>query len=70
MAYRPCNPVEEGCKAAPGLADSHTKATCFACGLPVCTNPQCSTRIQWKGYGRKRVCAICKDQERDLGEQR
>ena len=54
-----CNVVNQDCKAPPALPAA-TRAKCFACGLPVCTNPQCSTRIQWCRYGRRRVCAKCK----------
>lgn len=59
LPYRSCDRVEQGCKAPPALAESYTKGTCYACGLPVCTNPACSRRIMWAGRGRKRVCSGC-----------
>lgn len=34
------------------------RATCFACGLPVCSN--CSTFREWARFGRKRVCDECR----------
>lgn len=37
-----------------------TRATCFACGLPVCTS--CSRRRSWFKYGRRRVCEDCEEQ--------
>jgi hypothetical protein len=62
---KPCNQVGSGCKAPPAIAGYNTRAECFACGLPVCTNPSCSKRIQWYRYGRRRVCVGCiKDRDR------
>jgi hypothetical protein len=63
-AYQPCNEVGQGCKAPPIHAHSYTRATCFACGLPVCVNPKCSGRILWGRYGRQRVCRACKEDRR------
>ena len=37
------------------------RGRCFACGLPVCG--PCSQIVEWKGYGRKRVCDNCLYQE-------
>lgn len=69
VPYRACDVVNEGCKAPPALAGSFTKATCFACGMPACTNSACSWRIQWHGYGRRRVCAKCSDETKRLREK-
>jgi hypothetical protein len=55
-----CNVVNENCKAPPMGFQTNTRAECFGCGLFVCTNPACSTRILWYGYGRKRICYHCK----------
>ena len=65
-AYRPCETVEEGCDAPPGLADSYTRATCWACGHPVCL--PCSRRREWHGYPRRRVCLGCDEEENRLVE--
>ena len=35
------------------------RATCFACGLPVCVSPGCSKVLTYKWYGRKRICRTC-----------
>ena len=64
--YRPCHVVNEGCTAAPGLADSRTEATCYACGEAVCVNLQCSGRRKWYGK-RVRVCDHCWDEENRRG---
>lgn len=39
-----------------------TKATCFACGLPVCT--KCSRIRTWFHFGRKRVCENCDEDDK------
>jgi hypothetical protein len=57
QAPRPCDVVNGGCLAPPGFTDSHTRATCFACGLPVCT--ECSRVRRWYRYGRRRICRSC-----------
>lgn len=68
MRYRPCDVVNMGCKAPPGLTTSYTKATCFACGLPVCTGSNCSKLMRWYGYGVRRICSGCQeDAKKDVG---
>ena len=62
--HRSCNVVNQGCTAPPGIASSFTKATCFACGMSVCVGPQCSRRIRWHKYGRRRVCHSCESDAR------
>lgn len=71
VAHRSCHQVECGCTAPPAMADSYTRGTCFACGLPVCVNPGdetdpgCSRVMVWSHYGRRRVCRGCEvDNER------
>lgn len=54
-----CNVVGAGCDAPPAFADSHARATCFACGLAVCSNANCSRLVTWHRYGRRRVCLRC-----------
>lgn len=54
-----CDVANQGCKAPPGLAFTFTTAACFACGMGVCTNAQCSRRIQYLRFGRKRICFNC-----------
>lgn len=34
-----------------------TRARCYACKLPSCTD--CSRRVRWYGSRRRRVCRIC-----------
>lgn len=47
-----CNLKNEGCKI-------ETKAECFACGLSICISKNCSRRIQYYRYGRRRICKSC-----------
>lgn len=66
---RACEIVEpfdpqERCKAPPAGEESHTKATCFACGLLACTN--CSRRRTWMKYGRQRICFHCDQDEKKV----
>lgn len=53
----PCNVVWEGCRQPPGLADSDCKHECYACGHYVCDH--CSALMQYRGYGRRRICFDC-----------
>jgi hypothetical protein len=46
------------CKAPANMDPPEpARATCFACGLAVCT--ACSRRIQWWSHGVRRVCFNC-----------
>lgn len=62
---RACNIVDPGCTAPPGERVGgdfeSTRASCFACGLPVCLN--CSAIRTWFSYGRRRICRSCWDEE-------
>ena len=55
---RSCNIVDRDCKAPPGIAGV-TRATCYACGLPTCTNPKCSKVVPYVRSMRRRLCASC-----------
>ena len=54
-----CHVVNRGCKAPPALAWSRTRAKCYACGESVCVGPECSRRVRYYRYGRRRLCAGC-----------
>jgi hypothetical protein len=56
-----CNSVGAGCKAPPNAAGCRTHAKCFACGLFVCTNPDCSKPVDYYKYGKRRLCNSCQD---------
>lgn len=64
---RTCNVSDNGCLAPAGIRSGNgmaegtrsTRATCFVCGEPVCTN--CSKIMPWHPYGRRRVCLTCQD---------
>jgi hypothetical protein len=46
------------CKAPANMDPPEpARATCFACGLAVCT--ACSRRIPWWSHGVRRVCFNC-----------
>jgi len=60
-AIRPCNVANDDCTAPANLQAANTRATCFACGHPVCT--RCSRRIDWYDHGRRRVCDNCVDDQ-------
>jgi hypothetical protein len=38
------------------------RGECFACGLPVCTDKECSRRMKWYRYNRRRVCIHCQEE--------
>lgn len=52
-----CNVIWDGCLQPPAFADSDCKEECFACGYNVCTN--CSALMQYRNYGRQRICFNC-----------
>jgi hypothetical protein len=55
---RVCGVADQDCKAPPNCdPPAETRAECFACGQPVCTN--CSRRRTYMSYGVRRVCADC-----------
>lgn len=68
---RTCEVSEDSCLAPAGYQAggtggpmgentlTRTRATCFACGLPVCT--ACSRRRRWHWYGTRRVCIRCEE---------
>lgn len=70
---RTCEISDDNCLAPAGyqiggtggmIGDNHmhgTKATCFACGLPVCT--ACSRRRLWFSFGYRRICKHCDEDE-------
>lgn len=43
--------------------DKGTQGTCYSCGEPVCAGENCSQRMKWHNYGRKRICRNCHDPE-------
>lgn len=55
-----CAVATESCKA-PANVDlpKRCRTSCFACGLPVCTDSGCSRVYKYFEYGRKRICADC-----------
>jgi len=59
-----CNVVATGdCRSPANLEPPvRCRATCFACGMSVCTDPGCSRRRTYYGYGRRRICADCAEQ--------
>jgi hypothetical protein len=54
-----CNVSNQNCTASPGVDGSKTRGICFACGLPVCM--ECSSRIKWYNFGKKRICDNCRE---------
>ena len=55
-----CVVEDNNCKSPANLEKVRpAKGTCFACGLPVCSN--CSVVIKYFDYGRKRICNNCID---------
>ena len=55
-----CCVAEDGCKAPPNCDPvQETRASCFSCGLPVCTDEGCSKVRSYMSYGRRRICADC-----------
>lgn len=66
---RTCDVSEDGCLAPAGWQVggtggaigentlTETRATCFACGQPVCL--ACSRRRRWWRYGVRRICVYC-----------
>jgi hypothetical protein len=56
-----CDAVFDHCTSPPGIEDDDgstlIRARCFSCGLFACNN--CTVRVQWFDYGRRRVCANC-----------
>lgn len=61
MSVETCSVVyDQSCKSPANLyPPERVRAVCFACGLAVCTAPQCSQRLTYKWYGRKRICRSC-----------
>ena len=57
------------CKA-PANSDKTTKASCFACGLSVCTDKGCSRTVSYLTYGRKRICTNCLISQLDWTDQK
>jgi endonuclease III len=51
-------------KTGSGVAEGNgsARATCFACGEPVCTN--CSALVYWRGESKRRICANCLESRR------
>lgn len=60
--------VNPGCTSPANLEPQvPARATCFACGEPVCLAPGCSIRRSWKKYGTRRICASCVDHDQRDG---
>lgn len=34
---------------------------CFACGLPVCSDEECSRKMNYYSYGTQRICVNCQE---------
>jgi hypothetical protein len=65
MAVDTCCVVERGCLSPANVFPQiRVRTACFACGQPVCTNADCSTRIRWYTFGVKRICTNCQDEAR------
>jgi hypothetical protein len=60
--HRSCDVVAPGCTAPPGLGRlvAPARHTCYRCGNPVCGN--CSRRVVYMTYGRRRICLNCLDE--------
>lgn len=54
--------IDNSCLAPPG-SGSTTSRTCFACGLPVCSN--CSRLEPWHNFGIRRIGLDCLAAEND-----
>lgn len=52
-----CCVADQFCTDAANFEGANARAVCFVCGLPVCL--MCSTRRQYKHYGRVRLCNEC-----------
>ena len=61
MTKQGCDVVNPGCLEPPGLQVSWARCQCFCCGMPVCANHSCSSRVKWYGFGLRRVCARCQE---------
>lgn len=57
----PCTVVAGPACRAPANGPRSTRARCYACGEPVCVDPDCSTVRWWHGQPKRRVCANCID---------
>lgn len=63
----PCCVVNPGCTApANATYFEPLRTKCFACGMPVCKN--CSRRMPWYGWRKKRICDSCREDHEDKGE--
>lgn len=68
-----CSVVMGNCRAPAGFQAGggvwaneegpYARAACFACGDPVCTNPDCSQRVRYRRFGRRRLCRWCIEEE-------
>lgn len=47
--------------AATTRCTGETRAVCFQCGMPACV--ECSARLTYGRYGRRRICANCVEGE-------
>lgn len=60
----------ESCRSPANLEPPvRCRATCFACGLPVCSDRGCSRVRRYLSYGRRRICTDCAI-EHELDEKR
>lgn len=58
-----CSVVERGCYSPANMEPpERARAVCFACGLAVCSNPDCSRRLKYLDYGVRRLCLYCAEQ--------
>jgi len=58
----PCCVSDNSCECPANLEDIlideiKLRTKCFACGLMVCK--KCSQIIKWFGYGKRRICNNC-----------
>jgi len=74
---RSCKISNGGCKAPAGIqvgglggaigeGTGSTRATCYRCGDPVCTDRYCSRRMTYDGKRRR----ICDDCQWEIGKER
>ena len=69
---RTCSISNGGCLAPAGWrtglgfahGDKSTRATCYGCGEPVCTDDACSKIMRWIDGKRRRICDTCQDRIR------
>ncbi len=54
-----CCVANTNCKAPANCPTTSRMSVCFACGDFVCMN--CSRRIRWFHYGRRRICDNCRE---------